>query len=92
MTGLQRAALPGCNDAGVCPWLSSGDLRLCQAALYVKGSLDKDDCVPSLLLSGFLVLCVQDTDSTQQHWPFPHGKWETGYAYIMTHPGMPTVM
>ena len=35
---------------------------------------------------------MQDTDSTQQHWPFPHGKWETGYAYIMTHPGMPTVM
>lgn len=31
--------------------------------------------------------------STQQHWPFPgHGQEETGYAYIMTHPGMPTVM
>ena len=44
------------------------------------------------LKASTLLLCMQDTDSTQQHWPFPHGKWETGYAYIMTHPGMPTVM
>lgn len=55
-------------------------------------SLGKGDCVPSPLPISFLALCMQDTDSTQQHWPFPHGKWETGYAYIMTHPGMPTVM
>jgi alpha-amylase len=33
-----------------------------------------------------------DTGSTQQHWPFPHGQEETGYAYILSHPGMPTVM
>ncbi|KAK9830242.1 hypothetical protein WJX72_010520 [[Myrmecia] bisecta] len=33
-----------------------------------------------------------DTGSTQQHWPFPSGHEETGYAYIMTHPGMPSVL
>lgn len=33
-----------------------------------------------------------DTGSTQQHWPFPSGKEETGYAYLMTHPGIPCVL
>jgi hypothetical protein len=28
-----------------------------------------------------------DTDSTQQHWPFPPEGLEAGYAYILTHPG-----
>lgn len=32
-----------------------------------------------------------DTGSTQAHWPFPKEKILEGYAYIMTHPGMPTV-
>eukprot|EP00877_Chromochloris_zofingiensis_P005318 jgi/Chrzof1/14788/Cz09g16070.t1 len=32
-----------------------------------------------------------DTGSSQQHWPFPADKVATGYAYIMTHPGMPCV-
>ena len=30
--------------------------------------------------------------STQQHWPFPKGKEETGYAYLLTHPGIPCIM
>ncbi|KAK9863728.1 hypothetical protein WJX84_007385 [Apatococcus fuscideae] len=33
-----------------------------------------------------------DTDSSQGHWPFPSGKEPTGYAYILTHPGIPCVM
>ncbi|MEO0898683.1 MAG: starch-binding protein [Bacteroidota bacterium] len=32
-----------------------------------------------------------DTGSTQNYWPFPGGKVMQGYAYIMTHPGVPTV-
>jgi len=32
-----------------------------------------------------------DTGSTQAHWPFPNDKVMQGYAYILTHPGMPTV-
>lgn len=32
-----------------------------------------------------------DTGSTQQHWPFPADSVGAGYAYIMTHPGMPCV-
>ncbi|CAL2231671.1 unnamed protein product [Prunus armeniaca] len=32
-----------------------------------------------------------DTGSTQGHWRFPHDKEMQGYAYILTHPGTPTV-
>ena len=32
-----------------------------------------------------------DTGSTLQHWPFPTDKLQEGYAYILTHPGTPTV-
>lgn len=32
-----------------------------------------------------------DTGSTQQHWPFPSEKVGVGYAYILTHPGIPCI-
>ncbi|XP_011628934.1 probable alpha-amylase 2 isoform X1 [Amborella trichopoda] len=32
-----------------------------------------------------------DTGSTQGHWPFPSHHIMEGYAYILTHPGIPTV-
>ena len=32
-----------------------------------------------------------DTGSTQAHWPFPGDKVLMGYAYILTHPGLPTI-
>ncbi|XP_074282432.1 putative alpha-amylase 2 [Silene latifolia] len=32
-----------------------------------------------------------DTGSTQAHWPFPENFLMEGYAYILTHPGTPTV-
>lgn len=32
-----------------------------------------------------------DTGSTQGHWPFPADHIMEGYAYILTHPGIPTV-
>lgn len=32
-----------------------------------------------------------DTGSTQGHWPFPGDKVMQGYAYILTHPGVPCV-
>lgn len=32
-----------------------------------------------------------DTGSTQAHWPFPSEHILKGYAYILTHPGLPTV-
>ncbi|KAL1546966.1 alpha-amylase [Salvia divinorum] len=32
-----------------------------------------------------------DTGSTQRHWPFPPEKVSLGYAYILTHPGVPSV-
>ena len=38
-----------------------------------------------------LFLENHDTGSTLQHWPFPTHKLEEGYAYILTHPGAPTI-
>eukprot|EP00928_Gymnodinium_smaydae_P050054 TRINITY_DN3366_c0_g6_i1.p1 TRINITY_DN3366_c0_g6~~TRINITY_DN3366_c0_g6_i1.p1 ORF type:complete len:1786 (+),score=300.32 TRINITY_DN3366_c0_g6_i1:41-5359(+) len=32
-----------------------------------------------------------DTGSTQAHWPFPNDKVLVGYAYILTHPGIPSI-
>merc|ERR1719408_250128 len=32
-----------------------------------------------------------DTGSTQAHWPFPDDKVMVGYAYILTHPGIPSL-
>lgn len=32
-----------------------------------------------------------DTGSTQMHWPFPADKVMQGYAYIITHPGVPCI-
>ncbi|TMW96272.1 hypothetical protein EJD97_007641 [Solanum chilense] len=32
-----------------------------------------------------------DTGSTQAHWPFPSRHVMEGYAYILTHPGIPSV-
>merc|ERR1719401_708650 len=32
-----------------------------------------------------------DTGSTQRHWPFPDDKVLVGYAYIITHPGIPAL-
>lgn len=33
-----------------------------------------------------------DTGSTQKLWPFPSDKVMQGYAYILTHPGVPSVV
>jgi alpha-amylase len=33
-----------------------------------------------------------DTGSTQNSWPFPSDKVMQGYAYILTHPGVPCVV
>lgn len=33
-----------------------------------------------------------DTGSTQNYWPFPSDKVIQGYAYILTHPGIPSVV
>jgi alpha-amylase len=32
-----------------------------------------------------------DTGSTQRHWPFPDDKVLVGYAYIISHPGLPSI-
>ena len=33
-----------------------------------------------------------DTGSTQQQWPFPSDKVMQGYVYILTHPGIPSIV
>ena len=38
-----------------------------------------------------LTVAILPCRSTQQHWPFPGDKTMVGYAYIMTHPGIPCI-
>ena len=33
-----------------------------------------------------------DTGSTQRHWSFPDENLAMGYAYILTHPGVPCIV
>lgn len=58
---------------------------------YDAGSLTQGWCARLNLLHSLLVCCVllPCTGSTQQHWPFPTSHIELGYAYILTHPGVP---
>ncbi len=39
----------------------------------------------------FTFIDNHDTGSTLNHWPFPSQHVALGYAYILTHPGTPTV-
>lgn len=39
----------------------------------------------------FTFIDNHDTGSTLNHWPFPAQYVPLGYAYILTHPGTPTV-
>lgn len=50
-------------------------------------------CLSLLACAAQAVTFVEnhDTGSTQQHWPFVPEKVTAGYAYIMTHPGVPCV-
>lgn len=32
-----------------------------------------------------------DTGCPQNHWPFPADRQALGYAYILTHPGIPCI-
>ena len=36
-------------------------------------------------------LCDMLAGSTQNHWPFPENHLGLGYAYILTHPGLPCI-
>jgi len=44
-------------------------------------------------LPGYAVTFIDnhDTGSTQRHWVFPDDKVMIGYAYILTHPGIPSI-
>lgn len=64
-----------------------GDTTKGWALTRLAGKLDPDmSCVLCVALS-----CSHDTGSTQAHWPFPHNRVGQGYAYILTHPGMPCI-
>ncbi|WIA40821.1 hypothetical protein OEZ86_004498 [Tetradesmus obliquus] len=56
---------------------------------------DKDGKPPGLIgwwpSKAVTFIDNHDTGSTQQHWPFPNDLVGAGYAYIMTHPGIPCV-
>jgi alpha-amylase len=43
------------------------------------------------VITGYPLTVHQYAGSTQQHWPFNPDKVVQGYAYILTHPGMPCI-
>eukprot|EP00879_Flechtneria_rotunda_P027946 GHRR01030006.1.p1 GENE.GHRR01030006.1~~GHRR01030006.1.p1 ORF type:complete len:180 (-),score=10.02 GHRR01030006.1:406-945(-) len=64
----------------VCHITPVGHLSLCAFAYYCRW--------PSKAVT---FIENHDTGSTQNHWPFPADQVGAGYAYIMTHPGIPCV-
>lgn len=56
---------------------------------------DKDGKPPGLLgwMPKYAVTFIDnhDTGSTQRHWPFQDDKVMVGYAYTLTHPGIPSL-
>ncbi|KAL3134045.1 Alpha-amylase A type-1/2 [Trebouxia sp. C0010 RCD-2024] len=56
---------------------------------------DRDGRAPGLLGWWPQKACTfidnHDTGSTQKHWPFPESHLGLGYAYILTHPGVPCI-
>ncbi|CAB4273239.1 unnamed protein product [Prunus armeniaca] len=48
-------------------------------------------CFPNPF-SGLTFIDNHDTSSTQNIWPFPSDKVMQGYAYILTHPGIPSIV
>ena len=60
------------------------------------GRLKDKDGKPSGLIGWWPSRAVtfldnHDTGSQQSHWPFPNNEVMQGYAYILTHPGIPCV-
>ncbi len=52
-------------------------------------------CSVSSILCRLCMVCIlkrsAHAGSSQQHWPFPESHIGLGYAYILTHPGLPCV-
>lgn len=48
-------------------------------------------CTGAGALTSLVRLQNHDTGCAQAHWEFPRHGLEQGYAYILTHPGTPTV-
>lgn len=59
----------------------------------MKDSVGKPPGMIGLLpAKGVTFIDNHDTGSTQKLWPFPSDKVMQGYAYILTHPGIPSIV
>eukprot|EP00899_Mesostigma_viride_P008546 jgi/Mesvir1/17693/Mv07873-RA.1 len=91
----------------LCDWVNGAEKRCTTFDFTTKGILQEAvrgqlwrlrDCngkPPGLMgwwpSKAVTFLDNHDTGSTQGHWPFPGDKVMQGYAYILTHPGIPSV-
>ena len=57
----------------------------------LKGCPLKDSCLTTTVKGCHLLSMPWPAGSTQKHWPWPSDYVLLGYAYILTHPGVPTV-
>jgi len=69
--------------------------RLTQLDIFINNNRDVRSCPPGLIgwypSKAVTFLDNHDTGSSQGHWPFPSNKILQGYAYILTHSGIPCV-
>lgn len=63
----------------------------CCLALECQRVLDRQTILASRSSMFSVEYSVLDTVCFQNHWPFPKDEVLQGYAYILTHPGVPTV-
>lgn len=91
----------------LCNWLDGAGKQATTFDFTTKGILqvavqgeywrlrDREGKAPGLIgwwpARAVTFLDNHDTGSQQAHWPFPGDKVMQGYAYILTHPGIPTV-
>ncbi|CAM6101442.1 unnamed protein product [Calypogeia fissa] len=92
---------------GIIDWINATDGRSTAFDFTTKGILqesvkgqlgrlrDKSGQPPGLIgwlpTKAVTFIDNHDTGSTQNHWAFPAEKVMLGYAYILTHPGIPCV-
>ncbi len=92
---------------GLCDWLDKAGSTACVFDFTTKGILqtavqgeywrlrDSEGKASGLIgwwpKRAVTFVDNHDTGSQQSHWPFPGDKVMQGYAYILTHPGIPCV-
>ncbi|KAH9532111.1 hypothetical protein CY35_19G072200 [Sphagnum magellanicum] len=105
--GSRPSANQDAHRQRLCDWIDGTGGRVCAFDFTTKGILqaavqdelwrlqDSNGKPPGLIgwwpQRAVTFVDNHDTGSTQRHWSFPDNKVAMGYAYILTHPGIPCI-